>query len=124
MYFVRVEFENKKEMVPFPFEEEITFESFLKNGKYEKIIFSYLLATTMFFDSNYASLSIVLKTFNVKLNNGFGEMLISDQYDTPIRELPLLKYAIEVFSKSGCFYLKVSFNQSEPDLITSQVIET
>lgn len=59
--------------------------------------------------------------FKTEFKDGIGELEISDQLDTPIRDISVLKFAIEVFAKSGCFYLKVKFNQAETELITSEV---
>lgn len=76
------------------------------------------------FDSNF---HLVLDAFNVKFNEGYGELSIFNQNDFPIRDLATLRYALEVWSKSGCFFLKVSYTQTDVrlhnkiSLITSQV---
>lgn len=66
--------------------------------------------------------SLVAQAFQVKLNSGSGELILSDQLDTPIRDVSTLKYAIDVWSKSGCFYLKVEFQEDKSELITSEVM--
>lgn len=62
-----------------------------------------------------------MQTFDLKINPGYGELKISDQLDTPIRDFTVLKYVIDVFAKSGSFYLKLDFSQEMSKTITHQV---
>lgn len=66
-------------------------------------------------------IQIVAEAFRVEFDDGFGELSICDQIDFPIRGLSELKYAIDVWAKSGCYYLKVEFKQETSELITSEV---
>lgn len=67
------------------------------------------------------NVNAVAKAFNLRFNDGFGELSIADNLGTPIRNLAQLKYAIDVFAMSGCFYLKVAFTQEETTLINDKV---
>lgn len=66
------------------------------------------------------SLSVV-KTFDLRIESGYGELKLRDQLDTPIKDSDMLKYAMDVFAKSGCFYFKIEFSQSKLKAITAQV---
>lgn len=116
MCFVRVEYLKKKEMVPIEDVENLSFEDFVKSGNcfYVLIVFKCIVWFVSF------SL-LVAQTFQAQFSDGFGELKICDQLETPIKDLSTLKYAINVWAKSGCFYLKVDFQQETSESITSAV---
>lgn len=63
----------------------------------------------------------VAQAFDVKFEDGLGELSIVDQLGTPVRNESVLNYVLNVFSKSGSFYLKVVFNQSQESLVTNSI---
>lgn len=65
-----------------------------------------------------------MKTYNLKLSTGSFDLSVTDQLNTPIKDVETLKYAVDVFSKSGSFYFKVEVKQTaspNSNLITSTV---
>lgn len=120
--FVRVEYENKKEFVEIIDSSDVNFEIFLKCGK----IFSHKMNQLDFAYVCYVIIFPikVAKAFDVQFSYGPSELSIVDQLDTPVRNLATLKYALDVFSKSGSFYFKVGCSKKESsaaNLITSMV---
>lgn len=64
---------------------------------------------------------LVSKAFQAQFPDGLVELKICDQFGFPLRDLNALKYAINVWNKSGCFYRKVEFEQNTSGSITSEV---
>lgn len=109
-------------MVPIEDVENLSFEDFVKCGIWFSILFIFrciVWFVSFFLRHNFYS--IVAHAFQAQFSDGFGELKICDQLDTPIKDLSALKYAINVWAKSGCFYLKVDFQQRTSESITSAV---